>query len=154
MKKVASIFISVLICFMVGLVANYFQTESIETWYPLLNKPALTPPNIVFPVAWSFLYLCMGVSVGLVFISEEKDKRDLIKLFGVQLFLNFIWSVLFFYFQSPMLGLITILLLDVFVTLYALKSYSLHKFSSLLFLPYIFWLYFATYLNGYILLHN
>lgn len=154
MKKIVSIVVAVLICFLAGLVASTFQVDSIRTWYPLLNKPELTPPNIVFPIAWSVLYLCMGISIGLVFLSKEKDRWPLIRLFSIQLFLNFMWSILFFYCQSPALGIINILLLDAFATLYAFKSYSRHKPSSLLFIPYVVWLYFATYLNGYILFNN
>lgn len=153
-KKAVAIIISVLVCFLVGLTASYFQEDAIKNWYPFLNKPEMTPPNFVFPIAWSILYLCMGISIGLVVLSDKKEKYSLITLFIVQLFLNFAWSILFFYFQNPLLGLIDILLLDMIVTIYVLKSYPLHRVSSLLFLPYVLWIYFATYLNGYILLNN
>ena len=152
--KTVSIIISVLICFLVGISASYFQTDAIQSWYPLLNKPELTPPNIVFPIAWGFLYLCMGISIGLIIASNEERKSRSIKLFSIQLFLNFTWSILFFYFRNPLAGLIDIILLDIVVTLYVLTTYQKHKSSSLLFIPYALWIYFATYLNGYILLNN
>lgn len=154
MKKFISIVIPILICFFVGLTASRFQADAITNWYPTLNKPELTPPNIVFPIAWSILYLCMGISIGLIILSGKKGKQLLIKLFGIQLFFNFAWSMLFFYFQNPLLGLIDILILDVLVAAYTIKSYPVRKASSLLFIPYLLWVFFATYLNGFILLNN
>lgn len=50
--------------------AGWLQQDAIEEWYPLLDKPTLTPPNAVFPIAWSIIYLCMGISGGLVLTSE------------------------------------------------------------------------------------
>ena len=154
MRKAVAIIIPVLICFFVGLTASYFQADAIKSWYPYLNKPELTPPNIVFPIAWSIIYLCMGISIGIIFLSDSIKKQELIKLFSIQLIFNFAWSILFFYLRNPLLGFIDILILDICVSLYAIRSYSVKKVSSLLFIPYIVWIYFATYLNGYILLNN
>ena len=154
MKKTMSILFPVLICFIIGLTASYFQHDAIKTWYPFLNKPDLTPPNIVFPIAWSIIYLCIGISIGLILISDSKRKKELTTLFCVQLFFNFAWSILFFYLQSPLMGFIDIIILDIFVTTYAVRSYPERKISSILFWPYMVWIYFATYLNGYILLNN
>lgn len=154
MKKALSIIIPVLICFAVGLVANYFQSDAINNWYPYLNKPASTPPDIVFPIAWNLIYLCIGISVGLIILSDIPRRTALIRLFAIQLVFNFLWSILFFYFRSPLWGLIDILILDILVTVYFFRSYPVKKASALLFVPYLLWIYFATYLNGYILMHN
>lgn len=154
MKKFISLLIPVLICFLVGWTASYFQFDSMRSWYPLLNKSALTPPDMIFPIAWGIIYLCMGISAGLVFLSDTKNRNRLLSLFIVQLFFNFLWSILFFYFRNPLLGFIDILILDILVSIYAIKSYKASKIASLLFLPYIAWIYFATYLNGYILFSN
>lgn len=154
MKKVLVIFIPILICFGVGLTASYFQMDAIQNWYPYLNKPVLTPPNAVFPIAWSILYLCMGVSVGLILLVRNESKKILIVLFLMQLFFNFAWSFFFFYLHNPLLGLIDIILLDGIVIVYIIKSYSIKKISSYLFIPYVLWILFATYLNTYILINN
>ena len=154
MKKVISIVVPILTCFIIGLTASYFQQDAIREWYPFLNKPNLTPPNIVFPIAWSIIYLCIGISIGMIYLSGSKNRRLLIQLFCIQLFFNFAWSFLFFYLQNPLLGFIDILILDICVTIYVIKSYRRNKLSSILFLPYAIWIYFATYLNGYILLNN
>lgn len=154
MKKVLAILIPIVVCFIIGLTASYFQQDAIKEWYPLLNKPYLTPPNIVFPIAWSIIYLCIGISIGIILLNASTKKNELITLFCIQLSFNFAWSILFFYFRNPLLGFIDILILDLCVTLYVVKSYPVKRISSILFWPYLIWIYFATYLNGYILLNN
>lgn len=154
MKKTLNIFIPIVICFLVGLTANHFQAASIESWYPLLNKPDITPPNIVFPVAWSILYFCMGLSIGLILNTETTSKKFFTVLFAIQLLFNFTWSIAFFAMQNIMLGLINIIILDILVIYYAAASYTIKKWSSILFWPYILWLLLATYLNAYIFIYN
>jgi len=154
MKRFLAFAIPVAICFLIGFIASQFQEVAIETWYPYLNKPSVTPPNIVFPIAWSILYLCMGVSIGFVILSQNMQKRFLIGLFVVQLILNFAWSFLFFYMQNPLYGLIDIILLDFLIITYIFKVYPVSKISSYLFIPYVLWVTFAAYLNLYIYLYN
>lgn len=154
MKKVLSIVIPVLVCILVGSTAGFLQADSIVSWYQLLHKSPLTPPNIVFPVVWSILYLGMGLSAGLILLSQDSRKGVVIFLFCLQLLFNFLWSILFFYFHNPLLGLIDLLILDVVAVAYAIHSYPLRKASSVLFIPYIIWILFATYLNAYILFYN
>lgn len=154
MKKAISIIIPVIVCFLTGYTAQFFQAEAIEHWYPLLNKPTLTPPNIAFPIAWSILYLFMGISIGLIIASESRRKRFFMVLFILQLILNFTWSISFFYLQSPLLGLVNIILLEVMLIYYTIATFKEFRISSILFIPYILWVGFATYLNLYILFYN
>lgn len=154
MRTSIAIPVWVLVCFVVGLTASYFQREALALWYPILEKSSLTPPNIVFPIVWSILYLLMGISVGLVIGSGHPHRRAVMWIFIVQLVLNFMWSILFFYMCNPLWGLIDIVLLDVVVLLYMARSYSVHRAASYLFVPYVLWLVIATYLNGYILMNN
>lgn len=154
MRKVLFILLPILICSCIGVSASFFQVDAINTWYPTLNKPVLTPPNIVFPIVWSIIYLCMGISVGLLILSDGVKRKMVLFLFIFQLFLNFLWSILFFYFENPLLGFIDILMLDIFVMYYIIKSYPINKTSSILFFPYILWIFFASYINGYILMNN
>ncbi|MCD7963586.1 MAG: tryptophan-rich sensory protein [Rikenellaceae bacterium] len=154
MKKAFYIVIPVLICFALGYVASLLQDDSMREWYPYLNKPSLTPPDWVFPVAWSILYLMMGISAGLILYSHDSRRRSVLTIFTIQLILNFSWSIMFFYFRNLLAGFVNIFLLDIVVIYYIFKSYLLNKISSYLFVPYIIWLLFATYLNSYILLNN
>lgn len=154
MRKVLNIIIPIVICFIVGFTASYFQSDSISSWYPTLIKPPLTPPNIMFPIAWTIIYLLMGLSIGLVLNTNNKGKKTSIVLFAVQLFFNFTWSIVFFYKQNLLIGFLNIVILDVLVINYIIKSRQINRVSSWLFIPYLLWLLFATYLNGYILFYN
>ncbi|MCC8187300.1 MAG: tryptophan-rich sensory protein [Bacteroides sp.] len=154
MKKTLGILIPIAICFVWGGIASHFQTDSVHNWYPFLEKPPLDPPNSIFPIAWSILYVCMGVSIGLVINSDSNRKKFLILLFSIQLLLNFAWSFFFFVYKNPLLGAIDILLLEGVIIYYACKVYPVSRVSAWLFVPYILWVAFATYLNIYILIHN
>lgn len=154
MKRVIYILIAVLICFGVGYTASLFQMESMTSWYPYLNKSVLTPPNYVFPIAWGIIYLCCGLSIGLVWNKREMLDAGLGWIFLLQLVLNFSWSLLFFYLQDPFSGLIDLILLDLVVYLYVIVCYRVSKISTWLFAPYIIWLILATYLNAYIVINN
>ena len=154
MKKTLNFIIPVIICFVVGFIGSLFQSGALESWYPFLNKPVLTPPNVVFPIAWGILYLCMGISLGFILNSGSVKKAQLTALFTTQLFFNFLWSIFFFGMRSPVAGLADILILDILVIMYAVKSWPVSKAASLLFVPYILWVLFATYLNAYIFIFN
>ena len=138
----------------VGALSACMQSESIQYWYPHLNKPPLIPPNIVFPVVWTILYIMMGLSMGLILQRKDDRKRFLRILFLFQLFLNFFWCYLFFVRQNPLNGLVCIVALVWIVILYTIKAWPVRKISSILFWPYLVWLCFATYLNLYIYLYN
>lgn len=154
MKKIAYLIAPVILCFLLGFIAGEAQRVALTEWYPHLVKSPLTPPNLAFPIAWGILYLLMGLSIGLVLNSESPQRRSLITLFSLQLLFNFLWSILFFTLQNPLLGFVDILLLDSLVLIYIYKSYQSHRISSILFWPYAGWILFATYLNLYIVLYN
>ena len=151
MKKIAYYVVPVLLCLIAGLVAGRLQAESVAVWYPLLAKPALTPPDIAFPIAWGIIYLCMGLSLGRVL--RYGDKRY-VTLWFLQLAVNFLWSVFFFYLRSPLAGFVDILLLDALVIVYICRVRHRTPSAAWLFAPYVLWILFATYLNGYILVKN
>lgn len=147
-----------LVCFAVGGLSSWLQGASLAEWYPLLDKSPLTPPALAFPVAWSLLYLCIGISGGLVMISERiprAERRRTMRLWTAQLAFNFGWSLLFFALRNPLLGLLDIVALDLLVVLYLVRTWRQHeRTAAWLFMPYLVWILFATYLNGYILAAN
>lgn len=118
-----------------------------DTWYLGLVKSNLNPPGYVFGIVWPILYLLMGITIWRTY-SVIKN------LFYVQLFLNAIWSWLFFSFHLPLLALLDIWLL-IFINLKILLLISKEdKLAAFLFAPYIMWLFFASYLNLYIVINN
>lgn len=154
MKRFYSVVVWVAVCFVIGLIASLLQSEAISEWYPYLQKSSLTPPAWVFPVAWGILYLLMGISVGLLYGVRSIYSTILYLVFIMQLVLNFLWSIFFFVFRSPLLGLLDIMMLLIFSLLYFAGAVVVKRLSAWIFAPYILWLLFATYLNFYIFLYN
>lgn len=153
MNTMINIVIAISLCLLVGFISSQLQTEALNDWYPFLNKPLLTPPDIIFPIAWSILYIAMGVSIGLITL-DKNNQLLLIVLFSLQLLVNFLWSIGFFYLQNPLWGFIAIIVLNILIILYIVLAWPVNKCSAILFIPYLLWVLFATYLNGYILINN
>jgi tryptophan-rich sensory protein len=135
----------VLLTLIVGSLAS--TNTGTDTWYLGLVKSNLNPPGYVFGIVWPVLYLLMGITIWRTY--------SIIKnLFYVQLFLNAIWSWLFFSFHLPLIALLDIWLLifiNLKILLLILKE---DKLAAFLFAPYIMWLFFASYLNLYIVINN
>ena len=150
-----SFFAFILLCALVELVGGAWTRESVGTWYPKLIKPSWTPPAWVFGPVWSCLYLMIAVSGWLLYRAEYSQQRRLALLFySAQLVLNFAWSFLFFFLQSPLLGLIDIALLCLAVMLTIYKAWPLHRTAALLLVPYLLWVLYAASLNAGIWLLN
>ena len=133
-----------------GILSWYIQSDALTEWYPTIIKSPLTPPSIVFTIAWSIIYILMGLSLGTMLVRGDVS---MLKLWIFQLLLNFLWSVLFFALRSPLLGFICILTLDVAVFTYIILTIGRRPAAGWLFAPYFLWLLFATYLNGYTYSH-
>lgn len=151
MKRLFRYLGPVLLCFAVGFSASLFQARAIAEWYPALVKPPLTPPAVAFPIAWSIIYLCMGIALG---VALDRQRRELILPWAVQLALNFLWSILFFTLRCPPAGLVGLLLLDAAVILFTCRAARSCRPAAWLFAPYLAWLAAATYLNLAIWLLN
>ena len=124
--------------------------------YSQIKNPPLSPPGWLFPVAWSILYTLMGISLYLVWNSNARyiAKRNAYIFFGVQLFLNFIWSPIFFVGRQFLLAFIVLILMWLFTFGMIVSFYRISKLAGLLQIPYILWLTFAGYLNFAIYLLN
>ena len=154
MKKVFSIIFSVIICLLVGWFSRIIHADSMETWYPMLNKSSLTPPNTVFFIVWCLLYVLIGISAGLLYNVHNISKRPLLWLFVIQLLFNITWNFFFFYMRSPILGFVNLLILDVLAVAFFIGSLWVKRLSAFYFLPYLLWLLFASYLNMYMVIYN
>lgn len=150
-----SFIIFILLCLIMQIVGSLWTRETVLTWYPTLIKPSWTPPDWVFGPVWSCLYLMIAVSGWLMYRAEYSQKRAVaLMLYGSQLALNFIWSFLFFSLQSPILGLIDIILLCLFISLTIIKAWPVSHLASILLIPYFIWVLYATSLNTGIWLLN
>lgn len=151
MKKFVLYFIPVVLCLAVGFTAGGLQSEALRVWYPGLVKSSLTPPPVAFPVAWGIIYILMGISLGRVLAGPNKR---MVLLWAAQLFVNFAWSVLFFALRNPVAGLVDIVILDFLVAWYVYAGFRACRSAAWLFVPYMLWLLFATYLNVVVVLCN
>ena len=154
-KKLLTLLLLIVICEGVGALGSLFTISAITTWYAGLVKPTFNPPSFLFAPVWTTLYFLMGVSLFLVLQKKlKKQKNFLIILFAVQLFLNFLWSVIFFGMHLPLAALIEISLLWISIALLIIDFWKFSKPAAVLLLPYIAWVSFAAFLNLSIVLLN
>jgi translocator protein len=149
MKPILKFLIAVSIPLAVGALSGYFTSSAISGWYATLNKPSFNPPNYLFAPVWTTLYTMMGIAYFLVWndklVSENKSRAYL--FYWVQLFLNFMWSIIFFYYENPALALLVIVLMLITIggTIFWFRKFS--TIAAWLLVPYICWVAFATALN-------
>ena len=124
--------------------------------FATINKPWFSPPAIVFPIAWTALYILMGISTYLVCENktDKKFKKRACFIYLAQLLVNVLWTPLFFRFKLYLLSFFWILLLIILVGIMIIKFYKIKPLAGYLQIPYILWLIFASILNFSIYLLN
>ncbi|MBR5473069.1 MAG: tryptophan-rich sensory protein [Clostridia bacterium] len=145
--------ISLAIPLLVGGFSALITSDNMDI-YSKIVKPPLSPPALLFPIVWTALYTLMGISFYLVLSSSDGRKNTAINLFFVQLFLNFIWSPIFFNNRWFLVSLIVLVFLWIVTFLMIIVFYKTLRLAGLLQIPYIIWLTFAMYLNFAIYLLN
>jgi benzodiazapine receptor len=156
LASIAVLAVFVAITLIAGWIGSLATAPNIPTWYAGLAKPSFNPPNAVFPVVWTILYVIMAVAAWLVWRApaDESRRRIALAAWFVQLALNVSWSFAFFGARSPLAGLIVIvvLLAAIVVTILAFRRVS--GTAALLLVPYLAWVALATLLNASILSLN
>ena len=115
-------------------------------WYEALQKPSFNPPNWIFGPVWTTLYVMIAIAGWRVWRIDASSTA--MKLWWVQLALNFLWSPVFFSMQSLGLALVVILPMLASVVAFAVAAWRLDRLASVLFVPYAAWVAFATLLNA------
>lgn len=155
MKKVGKLVSSILLPLIIGFVASFFTQSSVDTWYQTIDKPVFNPPDWVFAPVWTLLYILIGIAFYLVWEKNfGSNKKKVLTIYFVQLFLNFLWSLLFFGLQSPILGLIEIVILWIFIFMNIKVFYKVTKPAGYLLIPYLIWVSYALLLNLSIVIIN
>ena len=117
-------------------------------WYAALDKPWFVPPGWVFPVAWTTLYILMGIALALVLDARGAPGRGrAIALFVAQLLLNLAWSPLFFGFHQVRIALVVVIAMVLIVAFAIVSFRRIRSLAGWLLLPYLAWLCLATALN-------
>ena len=137
-----------------GWLASWLTRTGLETVYPQLGKPALTPPGFVFPIAWGILYVLMGVSMALAVNKGLAAATPALVLWLLQLAVNFGWAILFFGLNLRGTALVCLAILWLLVLDMTLTLARVSTAAALLQVPYLLWLSFAAYLNAGIWLLN
>ena len=147
-KKITELLIFIVSAELVGALSALLTGDFMQNYYSLA-KPPLSPPGFVFPLVWTILYALMGVSAFLIFASDKpQSKRNAaLTIYGAQLFINFLWSIIYFRFNSPIIALIDIIILGLLLIMMIKSFYKIRHISAFLNIPYLLWIIFATYLN-------
>lgn len=123
--------------------------RSVGEWYPLLHKPAWNPPSWVFGPAWTLLYVLMSVAAWRIWLRRaEPGAVTILRLHGVQLVANALWSVLFFGFRRPDLALVEVFVLWLLLANIQFRLVRQDRVAALLWSPYLAWVTFAAALNA------
>jgi tryptophan-rich sensory protein len=144
---------AIIICELAGVVGSIFTTPAIGSWYATLTKPSFSAPNWVFAPVWTILFAFMGIALFLVWkkrpsgVDRQREKKVAIRIFFAQLFMNVLWSILFFGLNSPRGALIEIIGLWAIIAATMFSFYKVSKGAAFILAPYLLWVSFATVLN-------
>jgi tryptophan-rich sensory protein len=154
-KNYKTLAVSLVIPLFVGAVSFLLSMKGI-LGYGEFAKPPLSPPAWLFPIAWTVLYLLMGVSSYLVYTraKDENRLREGLVLYGLSLFLGLLWSPIFFSLKMYFLAFLWLSSLLGIVISTAVSFYRIYKPAGLLLVPYVIWIAFAGYLNIMIAILN
>lgn len=144
-KNKSALFISILIPLAAGSFSSLLSGNMSS--YFTLNKPPLSPPGIIFPVVWTILYILMGISAYIVYSSNSPNREKALLFYGLQLFFNFCWSIIFFKFSLYLFSFIWLIILIFLIILMIRQFYIVNPISAYLQIPYLLWCLFAAYLN-------
>lgn len=147
MRKIAIFVGSIALSLAAGAIGSLATIPNIPTWYASLDKPQLLPPNEVFGPVWTILYILIGIALALIITAEAEKKKPAYLWFGIQLFLNTLWSLIFFGLQLPRAAFAVILLLGFSIVMTMIEFRKINQAAFYLFYPYIVWVLFASYLN-------
>ena len=148
MKQGFKLFYSFFAVMLTAYICSIFTDIGINQWYNSVEKPMLTPPNVVFPSVWTILYILIALSTYKVLKDADSyNRKKANNIFIIQLFLQILWCFTFFAQGYLGLGFAVIVLLDMSV-FRMINIYSkINKKASYLLYPYYWWLVFATFLN-------
>ena len=114
--------------------------------FETVNQPPLTPPMWLFPVVWTLLFILMGIASYLIVNTHAADTKALY-YYGIQLVLNFFWSIWFFNLSWYLFSFFWLLVLWICILATIISFFPISKKAAYLMVPYLLWVAFAGYLN-------
>jgi len=132
----------------VGVLSAFLSRSGTLIYTEVIQKPALSPPAIVFPLVWTILYALMGIGAARIAAGEEGQARFRgLNVFVVQLIVNFFWSLIFFNARAFGFALVWLMILWVLIIAMILLFRQVDRPAALLQIPYVLWVTFAAWLN-------
>lgn len=132
----------------VGVLSGFLSRGGMQLYNGMIQKPALAPPAILFPIVWTILYALMGIGAARIAAAVESSGRSrALNVFVIQLIINFFWGLIFFNAQALGFALLWLLLLWALIILMIVLFRRVDKTAALLQIPYFLWVTFAAYLN-------
>jgi len=123
-------------------------------WYRALSKPSWTPPNWLFPVAWSVLYLMVAIAGWLIWHTPHESRALVLTVWAVQLLLNAAWSYIFFGRKELGIAFVEMSGLWLSIAAFIVLAWPVNQTAALLFAPYLIWVSYAAALNAVIWRRN
>ncbi|WP_290772001.1 TspO/MBR family protein [Anaerofustis sp.] len=145
--------ISILIPLLIGGLSALLTKNSMSIYQNLILPP-LSPPGIVFPIIWTILFILMGISSYIIYQSNGEEKENALKIYIIQLLLNFIWSIIFFKFTNFVIAFTILVILWIFILKMISCFSEISNISGKLQIPYLLWVTFAGYLNLMVVVLN
>ena len=136
----------------VGLISSAITGDAMMN-FAQLKQPPLAPPAWLFPVAWSVLYLLMGVASYLIFVSKPRLRRDKnlrkseLVIYFLQLAFNFMWTIFFFKLELRFFSFGWLIVMWLMIFALIVMAFHNKKSAAWCLIPYIIWCTFAAYLN-------
>lgn len=151
-KRVAVAFGFILLPLVVGIISSLITGDAM-TSFGELNQPPLAPPAWLFPVAWTILYILMGVASYLIFRLDPKTKKEAkardaeLTIYFTQLIFNFLWAIFFFQFELRFFAFGWLIVMWLMILALIIMAFKNRKVAAWCLIPYLLWCTFAAYLN-------
>ena len=155
-KKIKPYIFSVLIPLAVGGISALLTKDAVEL-FSYKIQPPLSPPSWLFPIVWTILYILMGIGSGIVYVNRKNNpdaSASALRVYALQLAVNFLWSIIFFNFEAYLFAFIWIILLLVLIAVMISRFGKISRLAAILQIPYFLWVSFAAYLNFAVWLLN
>lgn len=149
-RKLGALAAFIVVSFLAAGLGSAATTQAITTWYPTIAKPSWNPPNGVFAPVWTTLFLLMSLAAWRAWraAATPADATKTLALYGAQLVLNVLWSVLFFTLHRPGLALLEIVVFLALLVALQVRFARTDRLAAILWSPYVAWVSFAAFLNG------
>ena len=147
--KWKSLIINILIPIVVGLLSAISTKDSMDIYKDIILPP-LSPPSFLFPIVWTILFVLIGIASYVIWESTNVDiekKKTAFTLYGLDLIVNFIWTIVFFNLRNYDFSVFIIIMLLLIIVANIFSFGSISKRAAWLLVPYLMWVSFATYLN-------